>query len=267
MSKESLNAFSQDLKEKRESAKISLEEIAKSTRLDIKFLRAIEDGDFEILPDFYQKAFIKSYASSIGLDPEETVSKFLAAKEAKIEQTDVSGKNRKKVKQATEKKAEAGEKKQIKALPWIIFSAIVLIVVAIAGYDYFSEASLKPVDYFYDTINEDSLTGNSDIIVVTSKEKDPVKRLYLTIKCKQKSWIRLITDEETASEFMMEPGQELKFEAVLNYYVLIGNSAGISIELNGNDTGFEGEPETVKSVYLDKDGIKYIRTKDFPENG
>ena len=75
-----LNKFAQELKESREKADITLQNLSARSRLDIKFLQSIEKGDFSFLPELYVKAFIKDYAKFIGLDVNETIKKYEAAK-------------------------------------------------------------------------------------------------------------------------------------------------------------------------------------------
>ena len=48
---------------------ISLEEIARRTKLRVSILRAIEDGDFKILPGgIYNISYLRQYAREIGAD-------------------------------------------------------------------------------------------------------------------------------------------------------------------------------------------------------
>ena len=49
----------------------TLEEIAEETKIRIRYLQAIEEGNLDILPGhFYTRGFIKSYAEAVGLDPD-----------------------------------------------------------------------------------------------------------------------------------------------------------------------------------------------------
>ena len=48
---------------------ISLEEIARNTKLKVSTLKAIEDGNFEVLPGgIYNISYIRQYARAIGID-------------------------------------------------------------------------------------------------------------------------------------------------------------------------------------------------------
>ena len=56
------------LKNQRQSQKIDLTDVANKTNINLKFLKAIEDGDFKVIPEEYIKLFLKTYSNHIGLD-------------------------------------------------------------------------------------------------------------------------------------------------------------------------------------------------------
>jgi cytoskeletal protein RodZ len=86
MASELLKQFADELKSTRESKAISLQHIAGKTKIDLKFLQAIEDANFDLLPDIYTRAFIKEYASTIDLNPKEILRKYNEAKLGKIDE-------------------------------------------------------------------------------------------------------------------------------------------------------------------------------------
>lgn len=60
------------LKEARETMDLSLDDLQEKTKIQKRYLLAIEEGEFDRLPGhFYTRAFIKSYAETVGLDPNE----------------------------------------------------------------------------------------------------------------------------------------------------------------------------------------------------
>ncbi|WP_179134043.1 helix-turn-helix domain-containing protein [Halobacillus massiliensis] len=62
------------LQEAREAKQLSLEEVQERTKIQKRYLQAIEKNDFSILPGkFYTRAFIREYASAVGLDPEQVM--------------------------------------------------------------------------------------------------------------------------------------------------------------------------------------------------
>ncbi|MEW6701711.1 MAG: helix-turn-helix domain-containing protein, partial [Bacteroidota bacterium] len=86
MATEALKRFSDELKFIRESKGITLQQIASRTKIDLKFLQAIEDANFDILPELYMRAFIKEYAQSIDINTKEILQKYDLANTGKIEE-------------------------------------------------------------------------------------------------------------------------------------------------------------------------------------
>src|SRR5271155_1965781 len=68
------------MKQERERRGITLDEIALTTKISARFLRAIEDEHFEQLPGgIFNKGFIRAYARHLGMDEEQAVADYLAA--------------------------------------------------------------------------------------------------------------------------------------------------------------------------------------------
>ncbi|MFC4760251.1 helix-turn-helix domain-containing protein [Fructobacillus durionis] len=62
----------QELKEAREAKGYSFEQLAEITKIQPKFLKAIEEDDTDVLPSpFYTRAFAKKFAKAVGLNPDD----------------------------------------------------------------------------------------------------------------------------------------------------------------------------------------------------
>jgi cytoskeletal protein RodZ len=69
-----LSDLGQLLKKARHEKGISLEDLQETTKIRKKYLECIEEGNYKALPgNFYVRAFIKSYAEAVGLDPNEVL--------------------------------------------------------------------------------------------------------------------------------------------------------------------------------------------------
>lgn len=65
------------LKEARVAQNLSLDSLQETTKIQKRYLLAIEEGNFQILPGkFYARAFIKEYAAAVGLDPNELLEEY-----------------------------------------------------------------------------------------------------------------------------------------------------------------------------------------------
>jgi cytoskeleton protein RodZ len=75
-----MGSFGDRLKKQREQKSISLDDIALSTKIGTRMLRALEEEKFEQLPGgIFNKGFVRAYARHVGLDEEQTLSDYLAA--------------------------------------------------------------------------------------------------------------------------------------------------------------------------------------------
>jgi cytoskeletal protein RodZ len=70
--------FGAQLREARERKGISLRQIAASTKISVAALEGLERNDISKLPGgIFSRAFVRSYAIEVGLDPDDTVKQFL----------------------------------------------------------------------------------------------------------------------------------------------------------------------------------------------
>ena len=71
--------FGIKLREARERRGVSLRQIANATKISVSVLEALERNDISRLPGgIFGRAFVRSYAVEVGLDPEETIHDFIA---------------------------------------------------------------------------------------------------------------------------------------------------------------------------------------------
>src|SRR5258708_1888772 len=76
----SMGGFGERMQREREMRSISLEEIAESTKIGCRMLRALEEEDFDKLPGgIFNKGFVRAYAKFLGIDEEQAVVDFQAA--------------------------------------------------------------------------------------------------------------------------------------------------------------------------------------------
>ena len=71
--------FGTRLREARERKGVSLRTIADATKISVAVLEALERNDVSRLPGgIFSRAFVRSYALEVGLDPEATIQEFVA---------------------------------------------------------------------------------------------------------------------------------------------------------------------------------------------
>ncbi|PLX22065.1 hypothetical protein C0584_00885 [Candidatus Parcubacteria bacterium] len=69
--------IAKDLKRAREERGLGLEEVSRQTKINLKYLRAIESGDFSALPSgLYARKFLKQYAKFLSLNIDTILEAF-----------------------------------------------------------------------------------------------------------------------------------------------------------------------------------------------
>jgi cytoskeletal protein RodZ len=73
-----MSNFGEELKRERELRSISLREVAESTKINIRYLEALENNDFTQLPGgVFNKGFVRAVSQFIGVDEEAMINAYL----------------------------------------------------------------------------------------------------------------------------------------------------------------------------------------------
>ena len=290
-----LDKFADELRQQREKAGLSLQQMATKTRIDIKFLEAIDQGNFAFLPDLYVKAFVKQFAKTIGLDENLTIKKFEAAREGKeidpnppasIEEnpktevpkveapktetpaiTAKSTPPHKSYVDEQKQKSSGDEGKANSQLMIFGLGGIGLIIIAALLYFFvFSKSDTiiveeTPIDEVIEQSNQryveeeepaEQITSDSTIVPVSSDS------LYLTFNAKETSWVFVVLDNNRTQEFTLSPNSKFSVAASREFKATIGNSGGVTLQLNNQSVDFTGRVGSVRHFKLDKTGIVYL---------
>jgi cytoskeletal protein RodZ len=129
-------SFGDELRRERELRDISLKEISESTNIPIRFLEALEQNNFSILPGgAYTRGFIRSYAKHIGVNIEETVDAY------QLERDRQDGARPGEPKRETEITIRAAEKPAKGGPAGLLVGSAVVIAGAIIGLIYWLGAA------------------------------------------------------------------------------------------------------------------------------
>src|SRR5262249_37718635 len=72
-----MSDFGANFKKARESKGISLDRVAAETRISTRFLLAIENEEFHLLPGgIFNRGFVRAYAERVGLDPDQAIANY-----------------------------------------------------------------------------------------------------------------------------------------------------------------------------------------------
>lgn len=281
---EDLKNFAEDLKHLREKSNFTLQNIYQKTRIDIKFLEAIEEGNFDVIESVYVRAFIKSYANAIGLDPEETIKNYDLAREEKLYSID-------KDEPETEDKSEDSQKKvfssepehttesrypdyrQQKYIAPVLISLLVIAVISV----YFifikdDSSNIVKETPFNEVLGEQGsdstehpnntqerfevITGDSSKIVpeVNAASKAEIKLLAIDT-----TWIQVTRNDDEEEEYILIPGNVKTYSTADNIKLLIGNAGGLNIFLNDSLLSLHSKKGEIKYVSVSEKGLTFLR--------
>ncbi len=246
--------FGEHLKGQREEKRIRLSDVAIQTRISVKFLEAIEAGNFEILPTTYIRAFIRDYAKAVGLDPDETIKRF-----------DMHMESLKAVKVQTETPENAVRKSKapfpgpinLTKPQKLAASAAGFAILIALSYLAFSPSKKQPIDINnYENIEEvnqrkfDSAYAASATSTATKSDSS-----RLVLSATDTVWVNIVIDDGKTYDLIMKPGNRFMFWGKRKFNMTIGNAGGLLIALNGHEYPPLGKPGVViRNVTIFKDG-------------
>lgn len=288
-----LDKFAEELRKEREKAGITIQQIATKTRIDKKFLEAIDEGNFSFLPELYVKAFIKEYATVIGLDADETVKKFLIAREGKDYNEVIEQEKQDKEKSKEQKPAETlQEKRNVKTnsvksysddsinkkepddsdsdkakLMYAAIGASVILVIAILYFFIFNKSDEIIVEEtpLEEIISDNSKRFEEESIPDNQNNQALADSITLEIFSNETTWVNILPDGNQSVEFILYPNSSRKIKAKNSFAATIGNSGGVILKLNDNPLQFSGRTKLVKHFRVDKTGkLEYLNTPPKP---
>ena len=128
MNDDARTEFGPLLRRAREKRGLSLQQVAATTKISARVLEALERNDISKLPGgIFSRSFVRAYAREVGLDPEDTVVKFIEAFPPESEeQTPAAASHA-----VDAESFESGRRTAVTLLQILGISVLVVIIVAV----------------------------------------------------------------------------------------------------------------------------------------
>lgn len=287
---DALRKFAKELKSFRESKEISLNYIATRTKIDIKFLQAIEEGNFEILPDLYIRAFLKEYAQVADFDVPEVMKKFDQAKKGLVEEKsnrdkEVAGKESTKNEETENGIIDQDEPKNIppqdqsiiessgnreqsqidkfltrkNQYNYYLLSMAAIVVIGILIYFLIIRESSTQI--IYESSN-DELVDNPDKRFEIESSSDeissvpPDDSIKIDLNASARVWVKVLADNKEVFQSFLNENQNMSFKAMNEFKISVGNAGFISMQLNNRTLTLPGTRGEVRNYTINADTIK-----------
>jgi transcriptional regulator with XRE-family HTH domain len=255
------NDLFNELKEIRLRKGISLEELSEESKIQLKYLEALESGDLLKIPEVYDKLFFRAYLKYLGLNEDEFYDRFLEyRKKLRVDKTTT-------VINFAKSGQSSGKFNLTRNILVIIPLVIVVLVIwlLIQNTQIISSVSDKSVE----EINIQSVVQEFEqqptmYDDTTKADSTKLKVLNLKIRGLKNTWFRVIIDKRDTLEYLLPKGNQISLQANELYEFLIGRADGLQLEVNDRKLGRIGTDSTViRYMRIDSTGIaaKILKTQ------
>ena len=242
-SKREFTSVGEQLRRQRKARGISLVEVSEHTKISKKYLEALEEERYEILPcTTYIAGFLTSYAKYLELDHVDILRQYKAT--TKVDNNEEE--------QYSDTQNSNRENNQSVWVP--LLSMLVLAGLAAGAFLLWPDSQMHPKP----TIEEVNNMPNTNQAM--SEEILPVinnsQEITLQIKAKDKTWVTVMVDGKIEPDANLKPGEEKTWRAQERFVLSTVNAGAIEVIFNG-----EIQPPLGKVGEVKKD-IVFEREKD-----
>lgn len=254
------------LRNARESKGINIQEAQEATKIRSKYLLAIEDGDFGVLPpgEVYLRGFIRTYAEYLGLDPSEVIERYDVIKAR--EEAEARRKSEEKTEKPRPKPVIKFGVNLVRVWKPLLGFVAAIVGISVVATIYLGHRSSVEKDISVNggagTVVEEEAKGSSSTSTLAStpiEGKEPTTAgtaeppasgsvaasHSIAIEVTERSWIRIMADGKVSVERIFNPGETATFPYEKELVIRVGNAAGVILTVDGNSIGVLGDPGQV----------------------
>jgi cytoskeleton protein RodZ len=265
--------FGARLRAARERRGMSLRQIASATKIPVASLEALEGNEMSRLPGgLFSRAFVRSYASEVGLDPEATLQDFIA----EFQQETVAAS------QAPPERAPEPETDESRRMSTTFVGVLVICVPLAAAAVYFGTTASHAVPAATTMGATDPAQAPPappsasprperpipapppEVPAVSQAPSTPAADESLTVglSVKRPCWVSATVDGHIAIERLLEPGDLRKIEVRREMVLTAGDAAAVTLTLNGAEAKSLGKSGEVVTRRLNLTNFKgYVQSR------
>ncbi len=210
------------LRRQREIREIPLREIAEVTKISVRYLEALEQDRFDVLPaPVFAKGFLREYSRYVGIDPDEVVNSYLIAQRAPAEEPEAQVQSRAEIRGGRE---------------WVTATTLAIGIVVLVGVVAFL---VFWADRSRSRVRQELPPIAAPPVVVTPVAPEPASApaptvpLLVTMDFTEDCWVEATVDGERRISELHVQGESMRLEAGERVVLTLGNPGGVHIEANG----------------------------------
>lgn len=244
-------SFGTWLRRQREMREIDLREIADKTKISLRYLKAMEQDRFELLPaPVFARGFLREYSKYVGLNADEVVNYYLSTQHGQSLEEE-----------ASEELVDPGSSRG--PVTRGAFLALLLIV-AVALLAYF---------LFYRQSQEDARRAAPPPIAPPATETVPTEvppppeeevlsaPLVVTLDFTQECWVEARVDGAPQVSRLFVAGESIQLEGEESVELSLGNGGGVEVQVNNMPLDLDADEGEIVSVTIDPATVQRLRQR------
>ena len=241
------------LREAREARSMELRDIAATTKISIGALEALEQNDFDPLPGgIFTRAFVRAYASEVGLDPEQTTRDFMSQAPAEAGNDPIR----------LDDEQMPSRRQVVETVFKLLIIGVPLAGLLFLGLRGASTVSPPPGDAGgpVEAVAEPvPVPPPAPPVEVEETATAARESLALVLRPRGESWVSLTVDGERVLSRIMQAGEEESYEAEDEITLNIGNAGQFDFEINGQVArSLGGRGEVATATITHENYLSYV---------
>jgi cytoskeletal protein RodZ len=241
------------LKETRQSKEVSLEKVEEELRIRKKYLQALEEEDFSIMPpEVYVKGFLRNYAIYLGLDLQEVKALYKGKSVEKGRKPEFIGKAGQIAGEGTGPRSFPMDmsltQSRLLAFPFLVISLAILAFLLLglwAFRQYFplpAETGAETKETVTTREPRPTFTPTSVVTQATpTLVGTPTPKAYTGVDVElvmlERAWLQVHVDGEKVFEGVFDEGTKITWSGEESVAVRCNNAGGVEVILNGQNLG------------------------------
>ena len=251
-----MSDFGGKLRLARERRGVSLRQIAANTKISVAVLEALERNDISKLPGgIFSRAFVRSYAIEVGLDPDRTVQEFLERFESQAVVPAIE------VHSAVPEEESSFESQQ--RMAQVVLTLVLISVPLIGLVLYFTLRAPRPAPAPVPPAAAEPAPAPPPLAAPTVLPNPPAAApvtqaanpavLTLDVHPTADCWVRLVVDGKTAVSRVMHPGENEIREVHDTAVIDVGDAGAFAFSINGRPGKPLGASGQVRAFRITKE--------------
>lgn len=275
-----MSELGRQLAEARTAKDRSLADVEAETRIRQKYLEALENGAYDVLPrGAVTRGFLRSYARHLGLDVDAILSLYTQESGDTEDEVPIAEPGKPRLVDYRPLEVNLAEPRSSSGA-WVRWLAAFLIVALLAavswwflnrgpGWAPLAAFGPRPTSTVTQTATvwvvtatprkematPELPTPTSDLLLLPTPTVPPtitptprptdtpetVASIAMDIRIVQRAWIRVVVDGNIEQDGVLEAGETRQWQAQQSISVRTGNAGGVNLTLNSEDLGLMGK--------------------------